>query len=95
METKKWSWAKVALLTVFLTQAPLLFITSLPAQIGIWASASDAAPGVGLFGVIGVAAALTGIAFETIGDAQLDRRIQVRTISAHDGLRRADGHESV
>lgn len=87
METRKWSWAKVALLTVFLTQAPLLFITSLPAQIGIWASAADWAgatslirmagafppPAVGLVGWIGVVAALVGIGFETIGDAQLDR----------------------
>lgn len=73
METKKWSWAKVALLTVFLTQAPLLFVTCLPAQIGIWASAAGPVRGVGIFGIIGVVAALIGIAFETIGDAQLDR----------------------
>jgi len=73
METKRWSWAKVALLTVFLTQAPLLFITCLPAQIGIWASAADPAPGVGIAGLAGVVAALVGIGFETIGDAQLDR----------------------
>lgn len=87
METRQWSWAKVALLIVFLTQAPLLFITSLPAQIGIWASAADwadatslirmagafPAPTVGVIGWIGVAAALIGIAFETMGDAQLNR----------------------
>ncbi|HEV7311822.1 DUF1295 domain-containing protein [Sphingopyxis sp.] len=73
MEAKKWGWAKAALLTVFLTQAPLLFITCLPAQIGIWASASDPAAGVGIVGWIGAAAALAGIAFESIGDAQLDR----------------------
>ena len=72
METKKWSWGKAALLTVFLTQAPLLFLTCLPAQIGIWASAGHPAS-VGIIGWIGAAAALTGIAFETIGDAQLDR----------------------
>lgn len=68
METRRWGWAKAALLTVFLTQAPLLFITCLPAQIGIWASAGE---GVGLFGWLGAAAALAGIAFESIGDAQL------------------------
>lgn len=87
METRKWSWAKVALLTVFLTQAPLLFITCLPTQIGIWASAAKWAdatslirmagafppPAVGLIGWIGAAAALIGIAFESIGDAQLAR----------------------
>lgn len=72
MEKRKWSWAKTALLMVFLTQAPLLFITCLPAQIGIWASATDPAAGVGAIGWIGAATALIGIAFETIGDAQLD-----------------------
>lgn len=72
MEKRKWSWAKTALLTVFLTQAPLLFITCLPAQIGIQASAASPAP-LGIMGWIGAAAALAGIAFETIGDAQLDR----------------------
>jgi steroid 5-alpha reductase family enzyme len=70
METKKWSWAKVALLSVFLTQAPLLFITCLPAQIGIWASTAEP---VGAIGWIGVVAAFVGIGFETVGDAQLDR----------------------
>ncbi|WP_432769423.1 MAG: DUF1295 domain-containing protein [Sphingopyxis sp.] len=73
MEAKRWSWARTALLTVFLTQAPLLFITCLPAQLGIWASAAVPLPGVGVVGWIGVAAALTGIAFESIGDWQLDR----------------------
>lgn len=72
METKKWGWSRAALLTVFLTQAPLLFLTSLPAQIGIWASANDPVQSVGIVGWIGVVAALIGIAFETIGDAQLD-----------------------
>lgn len=72
METKKWGWARTALFMVFLTQAPLLFITCLPAQIGIWASAADADRGVGVIGWIGAAAALIGIAFESIGDAQLD-----------------------
>jgi steroid 5-alpha reductase family enzyme len=72
MGKRKWSWAKTALVMVFLTQAPLLFITCLPAQIGIWASAAGAASGVGILGWIGAAAALVGIAFETIGDAQLD-----------------------
>ena len=37
------------------------------------ASASDPAAGVGIVGWIGAAAALAGIAFESIGDAQLDR----------------------
>lgn len=72
MEAKGWSWSQTALLTVFLTQAPLLFITCLPAQIGIWASAADPAPAVSVLGWTGIAAALGGIAFESIGDAQLD-----------------------
>ena len=71
IEKRKWSWAKTALLTVFLTQAPLLFVTCLPAQIGIWASA-NAPQDIGVLGWLGAAAALAGIAFESIGDAQLD-----------------------
>lgn len=70
IEAKGWSWNKTALLAVFLTQAPLLFITCLPAQIGIWASESGG-PIMGPVAWLGVAVALTGIAFETIGDAQL------------------------
>ncbi|MFM2410735.1 MAG: hypothetical protein RL481_1563 [Pseudomonadota bacterium] len=70
MEKKGWSWNKTALLSVFVTQAPLLFITCLPAQIGIWASESGG-PIMGPVAWIGAAVALTGIAFETIGDAQL------------------------
>lgn len=72
MEKRKWSWAQTALVMVFLTQAPLLFVTCLPAQIGIWASAGAADGSVGVLGWIGAVAALTGIAFESIGDAQLD-----------------------
>ncbi len=69
MEKKGWSWAKVALLQVFLLQAPLLFITSLPAQIGILAGGDALGP----LAWAGIVIALTGIAFETIGDAQLHR----------------------
>ena len=68
MESKGWSWSRTALLTVFLTQAPLLFLTSLPAQLGIWAG--EATP-LGLLATIGTVAALAGIAFESIGDRQL------------------------
>jgi steroid 5-alpha reductase family enzyme len=70
MEKKGWSWNKTSLLSVFVTQAPLLFITCLPAQIGIWASESGG-PIMGPVAWIGAAVALTGIAFETISDAQL------------------------
>lgn len=72
METKGWSWGKTALLSVFLTQAPLLFLTCLPAQLGIWASASFPPATVGWLAKIGMFAALAGIAFETIGDLQLN-----------------------
>jgi steroid 5-alpha reductase family enzyme len=69
MEKKGWSWGKTALIMVFLMQAPLLFITCLPAQLGI--IASHATPGLGPLAWIGAAIAIIGIAFETIGDAQL------------------------
>ena len=70
MESKGWSWAKTALLLVFLTQAPLLFITALPAQLGIWASEGGRAI-MGPVASTGAAIALVGILFETVGDAQL------------------------
>lgn len=73
MEAKGWSWPKTALLTVFVTQAPLLFITCLPAQIGIWASATMPPATAGLLAKLGAAMALAGIAFESVGDWQLSR----------------------
>ncbi len=71
MAQKRWSWAKTSLLSVFLTQAPLLFITCLPAQLGIWASDGGRTV-IGPLGAVGAVIALIGIAFETIGDAQLN-----------------------
>jgi steroid 5-alpha reductase family enzyme len=68
---KGWSWGKTALLSVFLTQAPLLFVTCLPAQLGIWASEGGRTI-MGPFGWAGAVIAIVGIAFETIGDAQLN-----------------------
>lgn len=73
MKKRHWGWEMTALVGVFLTQAPLLFVTSLPAQIGIWASAAAPGSAIGILGWVGVAAALIGIAFETIGDWQLHR----------------------
>ena len=70
MEGKGWSWPKTALIMVFLTQAPLLFITALPAQIGIWASEGGRSI-LGPVAYLGIVIALIGIAFETVGDAQL------------------------
>jgi steroid 5-alpha reductase family enzyme len=69
MERKGWSWPKTALILVFTMQAPLLFITCLPAQLGIIASVGNNE--IGMLAIIGIAIALSGIAFETIGDAQL------------------------
>jgi len=62
-------YASAALAMVFAPQALLLFITSLPAQIGTLASAAPAP--IGLLGWAGFALWLTGMVFETLGDAQL------------------------
>lgn len=70
VDGKGWSWNKAALLGVFLTQAPLLFVTCLPAQLGIWASESGGAI-MGPIAWAGVVVAVIGIGFESIGDAQL------------------------
>ncbi len=70
MASKGWSWPKTALLMVFGMQAPLLFVTCLPAQLGIFASPDN--PELGALTWIGCVIALIGIAFETIGDTQLN-----------------------
>jgi steroid 5-alpha reductase family enzyme len=70
MEKNGWSWERTALQVVFLLQMPLLFITCLPAQIGIYASAQDGGV-IGPLAIVGAVVALIGIGFETIGDAQL------------------------
>lgn len=67
-EKKGWSFAKTALLQVFLLQGPLLFMVCLPAQIGIWRGGE-----AGLLAIAGTVIAVIGIAFETIGDWQLER----------------------
>lgn len=65
---KGWSFAKTALLQVFLLQGPLLFMVCLPAQIGIWRGGS-----LNALALLGALIALIGIAFETIGDWQLEQ----------------------
>lgn len=72
MEKKGWSWAKVALLQVFLLQAPLLFLVCLPAQISLLAH-TEGSFLTGIFAALGIALANIGIIFETVGDFQLDR----------------------
>jgi len=66
-EKKGWSFGKTALLFVFLPQGLLAWLTCLPVQLGQVAFT----PSVGLIGWVGAALALFGIAFESIGDAQL------------------------
>ena len=62
-------YGSAAFKVVFGPQAVLLFLTSLPAQIGILASPRPAA--IGPLALAGAALWLTGMLFETIGDAQL------------------------
>ncbi len=62
-------FASASLTAVFAPQAVLLFVTCLPAQIGVLASA-DPAP-LGPLAWAGAALWLVGFAFETVGDAQL------------------------
>ncbi len=55
---------------VFLTQGPLLWLVTLPVQLG----QMDSAPGtLGLLALAGAALAVIGIVFETVGDWQLAR----------------------
>lgn len=71
MESRGWRWDTAALVTVFLVQAPLLFVTCLPAQIGLYASAAAIPGPIGVLAKIGALAAIAGIVFESVGDAQL------------------------
>ncbi|WP_373486649.1 DUF1295 domain-containing protein [Blastomonas sp.] len=66
-EKKGWSFAKTALLQVFLLQGPLLFIVCLPAQLGIWRGGE-----ITTLALVGAGVALIGIIFETVGDLQLE-----------------------
>lgn len=62
-------YGSAAFKLVFGPQAVLLFLTCLPAQFGILASGAPA--GLGPLGWAGAALWLTGMVFETVGDAQL------------------------
>ncbi len=62
-------FAQAALTKVFGPQAFLLYLTCLPAQLGILAS-SDPAP-LGPLAIAGAALWLLGMVFEVVGDAQL------------------------
>jgi steroid 5-alpha reductase family enzyme len=58
----------VSLVTVFLLQAVLMLVVSLPVQAGMLTGGA-----VGIAGVIGVVLWAAGVVFETIGDLQLAR----------------------
>lgn len=59
----------VSLVTVFALQGILMWIVALPVQLG----SVRAQPDVGFLAALGVAVWIVGLAFETIGDAQLAR----------------------
>ena len=65
-QNRGWSFAKASLLLVFALQYALQFVIALPVQLGH----GSAAP-LGALAFVGAAIAVVGIAFETIGDAQL------------------------
>jgi steroid 5-alpha reductase family enzyme len=69
MEKAGMSFASAAWWRAFGLQGPLLWGVSLPAQAGVLADTGGALPA---WGWAGAGLALFGIAFETIGDAQLD-----------------------
>jgi steroid 5-alpha reductase family enzyme len=62
-------FASAALTGVFAPQAFLLFLTCLPAQLGVLASSNPAA--IGPLAWAGFALWLSGMLFEVVGDAQL------------------------
>ena len=64
-------YGSAAFKVVFGPQAVLLFLTCLPAQLGIFASGQPAR--LGLLGWAGFALWLLGVTFETVADAQLTR----------------------
>jgi len=68
---KRWGprfWL-ISLVTVFTVQGALMFIVSLPVQLGQVRNT----PSIGLLAWIGVAVWLIGLFFEVVGDAQLTR----------------------
>jgi steroid 5-alpha reductase family enzyme len=67
-ERRGWGFAKSSLLLVFVTQAPLQFIVSLPVQLG---QISMEPKTLGSVAWLGAAIAVFGIVFEAIADAQL------------------------
>lgn len=64
---RRFTW--VSLVTVFGLQGVLMWIVSLPVQLG----QSDATPGIGVLAWFGIAVFAVGLFFEVVGDAQLSR----------------------
>ena len=59
----------ISLVTVFALQGALMFIVSLPVQLG----QADPTPKIGVIAIVGVVVWLVGLFFEAVGDAQLTR----------------------
>lgn len=68
---KRWGarFPLISLITVFTLQGCLMFVVSLPVQLG----QSGIGPGLGVLAVAGSALWLIGLTFEAVGDAQLAR----------------------
>jgi steroid 5-alpha reductase family enzyme len=64
-----WGFPMASLVLVFALQSPLMWIVSLPVQLGQLSGETPLGP----LAWIGAVAALTGILFETVGDAQISR----------------------
>lgn len=65
---KGWSFAKASLRLVFAVQAPMLFLVSLPVQLG---QIAPAPARLGPLALIGAGLCLFGVVFESLGDWQL------------------------
>jgi len=71
VRTKRgWSYARTTAVFVFAPQAVLMWITSLPAQLGQVGPGPDS---LGPVALVGLGLAVFGIAFETLADLQLAR----------------------
>ncbi len=68
---KRWGarFPLISLVTVFALQGVLMWIVSLPVQLG----QDDATPSIGVLAFIGTAVFAFGLFFEVVGDAQLAR----------------------
>jgi steroid 5-alpha reductase family enzyme len=70
-QNRGWSYGRASLWLVFLKQAPLLWLTALPVQLGQLPDGTNGQ--IGPLGYAGACLCIFGILFETIGDWQLVR----------------------